>query len=91
MIAELEFVEHLDKIHNKLVVAPVDDDPTKIYTRAMIRDIKSEYQAKIEEFEKWAQEESQKEALPEWGTVVSPSSKKPIQAHPGAFPGQESE
>jgi len=91
MIAELNFIEHLDKIHNKLVVEPVDDDPTKIYARAMIRDIKGQYQAQIEEFEKWASEESQKEALPEGGTVVSPSSEKPIQVHPGAFPGQESE
>ena len=91
MIAELNFIEHLDKIHNKLVVEPVDDDPTKIYARAMIRDIKGQYQAQIEEFEKWASEESQKEALPEGGTVVSKTIDSSLQASPRDFSGDKSE
>ena len=44
MVPEMIFVEDLNKILEKLSVAPVDDDPTKIYTRAMIRDIKEKYQ-----------------------------------------------
>jgi len=91
MIAEMKFIEHLDKIHTKLEVVPSDDDPTKIYARAMIRDIKDNYQAQIDEFEKWAEAESQRETLPEGGTVVSPSSEKANLVHPGAFPGAKSE
>jgi len=91
MIAEMKFIEHLDKIHTKLEVVPSDDDPTKIYARAMIRDIKDNYQAQIDEFEKWAEAESQRETLPEGYSGVSVSSEKANLTHPGAFPGAKSE
>ena len=87
----MKFIEHLDKIHKKLEVAPSDDDPTKIYTRAMIRDIKGDYQTQIDEFESWAlANENYAEAPPEHGegySGVSVSSEKANLAHPGAFPG----
>ena len=48
----------------------------------------TEYQLEVEEFEKWAEAEAQKDAYLE-GTVVSDSSDSPILAHPGSFPGEE--
>ena len=51
MITYLQFIEELNKIHTKLEVSVVDDDPTKIYARAMIRDMKDNYQAIINEHE----------------------------------------
>ena len=52
MITYLQFIEELNKIHTKLEVSVVDDDPAKIYARAMIRDMKDNYQAIVDEFEK---------------------------------------
>ena len=43
----------------------------------------------VDEFEKWAEAESQKDAYLE-GTVVSDSSDSPFLAHPGVFPGEKS-
>ena len=42
MITYLQFIEELNS----------DDDPAKIYARAMIRDMKDNYQAIVDEFEK---------------------------------------
>ena len=50
----------------------------------------TEYQLEVEEFDKWAEAESQKDAYLE-GTVVHDSSDSPILAHPGSFPGEKSE
>ena len=44
----------------------------------------------VDEFEKWAEAESQKDAYLE-GTVVSDTSDSPFLAHPGVFPGEKSE
>lgn len=51
MITYLQFIEELNKIHTKLEVISSDDDPAKIYARAMIRDIKDNYQAIVDENE----------------------------------------
>ena len=51
MITYLQFIEELNKIHTKLEVFPSDDDPAKIYARAMIRDMKDNYQAIVDEHE----------------------------------------
>ena len=50
----------------------------------------TEYQLEVEQFEKWAEAESQKDAYLE-GTPVSDSSDSPFLAHPGSFPGEKSE
>ena len=50
----------------------------------------TEYQLEVEEFEKWAEAESQKDAYLE-GTDIHDSSDSPILAHPGSFPGEKSE
>ena len=44
----------------------------------------------VDEFEKWAEAESQKDAFLE-GTDIHDSSDSPILAHPGSFPGEKSE
>ena len=49
----------------------------------------TEYQLEVEQFEKWAEGEAQKDAYLE-GTVVSDSSDSPFLAHPGVFPGEKS-
>ena len=50
----------------------------------------TEYQLEVEEFDKWAEAESQKDAYLE-GTDIHDSSDSPILAHPGSFPGEKSE
>ena len=44
----------------------------------------------VDEFEKWAEGEAQKDAYLE-GTDIHDSSDSPILAHPGSFPGEKSE
>ena len=48
----------------------------------------TEYQVEVEEFEKWAEAEAQKDAYLE-GTVVSDTSDSPFLVHPGSFPGEK--
>ena len=91
MIEILKFIEELELLHKMLTVEPKDDDPAKIITRGKIRELISKYKQQEEEFDKWAEAESQRETLPEGGTVVSPSSEKANLVHPGAFPGAKSE
>ena len=50
----------------------------------------TEYQLEVEQFEKWAEGEAQKDAYLE-GTDIHDSSDSPILAHPGSFPGEKSE
>ena len=50
----------------------------------------TEYQLEVEEFDKWAEGEAQKDAYLE-GTDIHDSSDSPILAHPGSFPGEKSE
>ena len=45
---------------------------------------------KVEDFEKWADAEAQKDAYLR-GTVVSESADSPLLAHPGDFSGDKSE
>ena len=47
-------------------------------------------QKEVDEFEKWAEAEAQKDAFLE-GTDIHDSSDSPILAHPGSFPGEKSE
>ena len=79
----LQYIDELEAI-KKLV------DEGK--PRYLIVDKINEYigfkKKEVDEFEKWAEAESQKDAYLE-GTVVSDSSDSPFLAHPGSFPGEE--
>ena len=81
----LQYIDELEAI-KKLV------DEGK--PRYLIVDKINEYigfkKKEVDEFEKWAEAESQKDAYLE-GTVVSDSSDSPFLAHPGVFPGEKSE
>ena len=85
MIDMLQYIDELEAI-KKLV------DEGK--PRYLIVDKINEYigfkKKEVDEFEKWAEAESQKDAYLE-GTVVSDSSDSPFLAHPGVFPGEKSE
>ncbi len=80
----LQYIDELESI-KKLV------DEGK--PRYLIVDKINEYigfkKKEVDEFEKWAEAESQKDAYLE-GTVVSDSSDSPFLAHPGVFPGEKS-
>ena len=80
----LQYIDELKEI-KKLVE---DQKP-----RYLIVDKINEYigfkKKEVDEFEKWAEAESQKDAYLE-GTVVSDSSDSPFLAHPGVFPGEKS-
>tara|TARA_Y100001954_G_scaffold930_1_gene1323 strand:- start:202 stop:459 length:258 start_codon:yes stop_codon:yes gene_type:complete len=84
MIDMLQYIDELESI-KKLV------DEGK--PRYLIVDKINEYigfkKKEVDEFEKWAEAESQKDAYLE-GTVVSDSSDSPFLAHPGVFPGEKS-
>ena len=62
--------------------------------RYLIVDKINEYigfkQKEVDEFEAWAEAESQKDAYLE-GTNIHDSSDSSILAHPGSFPGEKSE
>ena len=85
MIDMLQYIDELQEI-KKLVE---DQKP-----RYLIADKISEFigfkQKEVDEFEKWADAEAQKDAYLE-GTDIHDSSDSPILAHPGSFPGEKSE
>jgi len=60
--------------------------------RYLIVDKINEYigfkQKEVDEFEAWAEAESQKDAYLE-GTNIHDSSDSPFLAHPGSFPGEK--
>ena len=83
MIDMLQYIDELEAI-KKLVE---DQKP-----RYLIVDKINEYigfkKKEVNEFEKWAEAESQKDAYLE-GTVVSDTSDSPFLVHPGSFPGEK--
>ena len=85
MIDILQYIDELKEI-KKLVE---DQKP-----RYLIADKISEFigfkQKEVDEFEKWAEAEAQKDAYLE-GTDIHNSSDSSILAHPGSFPGEKSE
>ena len=85
MIDILTAIDELEKI-KKMVE---DQKP-----RYLIVDKINEYigfkKKEVDEFEKWAEAESQKDAFLE-GTNIHDSSDSSILAHPGSFPGEKSE
>ena len=85
MIDILTAIDELKEI-KKMVV---DQKP-----RYLIVDKINEYigfkQKEVDEFEAWAEAESQKDAYLE-GTNIHDSSDSPFLAHPGSFSGEKSE
>ena len=83
MIDILTSIEELETI-KKMVE---DQKP-----RYLIVDKINEYigfkQKEVDEFEAWAEAESQKDAYLE-GTNIHDSSDSPFLAHPGSFPGEK--
>ena len=84
MIEQIKFIEALKEIKSLLGAG------ANIGAMNKIDKTITEYQLEVEEFDKWAEAESQKDEYLR-GTVVSDSSDSPFLAHPGSFPGEKSE
>ena len=82
MIEQMKFIEALKEIKSLLGAG------ANIGAMNKIDKTITEYQLEVEEFDEWAEAESQKDEYL-WGTVVSDSSDSPFLAHPGEFPGEE--
>ena len=84
MIDQIKFIETLKEIKSLLGAG------ANIGAMNKIDKTITEYQVEVEEFEKWAEAEAQKDAYLE-GTNIHDSSDSSILAHPGSFPGEKSE
>ena len=84
MIDQLKFIEKLKEIKSLLGAG------ANIGAMNVIDKNITDYQLEVEEFEKWAEAEAQKDAYLE-GTDIHDSSDSPFLAHPGSFPGEKSE
>ena len=84
MIDQLKFIEDLEKIKTSLG-ENVDNKTMDIIDKTI-----AIYKLEIDEFEKWADAEAEKDAYLR-GTVVSESAVSPLLAHPGDFSGDKSE
>ena len=84
MIDQIKFIEALKEIKSLLGAG------ANIGAMNKIDKTITEYQLEVEEFEKWAEAESQKDAYLE-GTDIHDSSDSPFLAHPGSFPGEKNE
>jgi len=82
MIDQLKFIDTLKEIKDLLGAG------ANIGAMNKIDKTITEYKLEVEEFEKWAEAEAQKDAYLE-GTVVSDTSDSPFLVHPGSFPGEE--
>ena len=83
MIEQMKFIEALKEIKSLLGAG------ANIGAMNKIDKTITEYKLEVEEFEKWAEAEAQKDAFLE-GTDIHDSSDSPILAHPGSFPGEKS-
>ena len=85
MIDLLQYIDELKEIKDMITLQK---------PRYLIVDKINEFiafkQKEVDEFEKWAEAESQKDAYLE-GRNIHDSSDSPILAHPGSFPGEKSE
>ena len=84
MIDQIKFIEKLKEIKS-LLGAGANIGAMNVIDKSI-----TEYQLEVEEFEKWAEGEAQKDAYLE-GTDIHDSSDSPILVHPGSFPGEKSE
>jgi len=84
MIDQFKFVEDLEEIKTSLG-KDVDNKTMNIIDKKI-----AHYKHEIDEFEKWADAEAEKDAYLR-GTVVSESDDSPLLAHPGDFFPEKSE
>ena len=84
MIDQLKFIEDLEEIKTSLG-QNVDNKTMNIIDKKI-----AHYKHEIDEFEKWADAEAEKDAYLE-GTPVSDSSDSPFLAYPNDIPGEKSE
>ena len=84
MIDHIKFIETLKEIKSLLGAG------ANIGAMNVIDKNITGYQLEVEEFEKWAEAEAQKDAYLE-GTDIHDSSDSPFLAHPGSFPGEKNE
>ena len=83
MIDLLNYIEELEKIKKM-----VNDQKPRYLISDTIDKFIGFKKKEVEEFEKWAEAEAQKDAYLE-GTVVSDTSDSPFLVHPGSFPGEK--
>ena len=83
MIDMLQYIDELKEI-KKLV----EDQKPRYLIVDKINEFIGFKQKEVDEFEKWAEAEAQKDAYLE-GTVVSDTSDSPFLVHPGSFPGEK--
>ena len=83
MIDMLQYIDELEVI-KKLV----DDGKPRYLIVDKINEYIGFKKKEVNEFEKWAEAEAQKDAYLE-GTVVSDTSDSPFLVHPGSFPGEK--
>ena len=83
MIDMLQYIDELKEIKDMITLQK---------PRYLIVDKINEFigfkQKEVDEFEAWAEAESQKDAYLE-GTVVLDTSDSPFLVHPGSFPGEK--
>jgi len=84
VIDQLKFIDTLKEIKDLLGAG------ANIGAMNKIDKTITEYKLEVEEFEKWAEAEAQKDAYLE-GTDIHDSYDSPILAHPGSFPGEKNE
>ena len=84
MIEQLKFIEILKEVKGLIGAG------ANIGAMSKIDKSITEYQLEVEEFEKWADGESQKDAYLE-GTNIYDSSDSPFLAYPSDIPGEKSE
>ena len=85
MIDQLKFIDDLKEIKQM-----VEDQKPRYLIADKCNSKIAIYQAEVDEFEKWAEAEAQKDAYLE-GTDIHDSSDSPILAHPGSFSGEKSQ
>ena len=85
MIDQLKFIEDLEEIKKM-----INDQKPRYLIVDKCNEKIAIYKHEVDEFEKWAEAEAQKDAYLE-GTDIHDSSDSPILAHPGSFPGEKSE
>ena len=85
MIDQLKFIDELKEIKQM-----VEDQKPRYLIADKCNSKIAIYQAEVNEFEKWAEAEAQKDAYLE-GTDIHDSSDSPILAHPGSSSGEKSE
>ena len=85
MIDTLKFMDDLKEIKQM-----VDDQKPRYMIVDKCNEKIAGYQLEVEEFEKWADAEAQKDAYLE-GTDIHDSSDSPFLAYPSDIPGEKSE